>query len=74
MRVDLEQIFEDYKIGPDTQIALEFVIQHIEDFTSNITISNSSIDCYDSEGMTSECRINTREALVRLKLIGKSIF
>ena len=50
MRIDLEQIMEDVKVGPDPQLALEKVIQHIEavssNYTSNFTADNR-ITCYD---------------------------
>ena len=40
MRVDLEQILEDVKIGPEPVIAMEIVMNHIE----NVVNSTSTLD------------------------------
>ena len=47
MRVDLEQILEDVKIGPEPVIAMEIVMNHIE----NVVNSTQDLEtCCNEDG------------------------
>ena len=50
MRVDLEQILEDVKIGPEPVIAMEIVINHIVNVVNVVNSTQDMETCCNENG------------------------
>ena len=67
IHTEVEKILQEVKLNPKAGKGLEGMISYLKNVSSP---SNNSLPCSEIEG----CLEGTREVVIRLKMIGKSIF